>query len=396
MMERVDWKNFKSDEDIVSYLSKLPRYRNTPIKSILSRLRFFLSVLYCRLFGIDKPLFVVLVTNNTCNLNCIYCYGEYGKRTKKDDYSTGVLLEIIDELKELGTTLLTIHGGESLLRKDIGEILNYVKLKGFYVSFNTNGYFVPHKIKDLLGVDTVVLSLDGREENNDKNRGKGCYQKVMKAIDILHQHNLPVVVSATINKHTLNDMEYLAELAVEKKFRIQYSILYNGDKLKTQEYSGVMTDEENRSVAKKILALKKKGYPVYYSGDILETAIYWPFSFDEKQVITRADVQAGLQQKKMRLIPCYHGRLKYQIDADGRVVLCWAQNDADAPNVKKVGVAKAIQTCHDNKKCEYCVFLANNEHNAVLNLGLKNIWDIAAIQFADALEIRKKKVKSNQ
>ena len=78
------------------------------------------------------------------------------------------------------------------------------------------------------------------------------------------------------------------------------------------------------------------------------------------------------------------------------MVLCWAQNDADAPNVKKVGVAKAIQSCHDNKKCEYCVFLANNEHNAVLNLGLKNIWDIAAIQFADALEIRKKKVKSNQ
>ena len=35
-----------------------------------------------------------------------------------------------------------MHGGESLLRKDIGDVINYM-LRGFYISFNTNGAFFP-------------------------------------------------------------------------------------------------------------------------------------------------------------------------------------------------------------------------------------------------------------
>ena len=67
---------------------------------------------------VGRPLFVVLVTNNKCDFNCDYCYGDYGNRKGMPDYTTVKLLEIIDELKEMGTRILTLHGGESLLRKD--------------------------------------------------------------------------------------------------------------------------------------------------------------------------------------------------------------------------------------------------------------------------------------
>ncbi|MDP2923278.1 MAG: radical SAM protein, partial [Candidatus Omnitrophota bacterium] len=168
-MKKINWDNFKNDDEALEYLISLPRYKNNTIKSALSRALFFLSILYCRIFRVDKPVFIVLVTNEQCNLKCTYCYGNYGQRDKYENYSTRYLLKIIDELKELGTRLLTLHGGESLLRRDIGEVINYAKLRGFYISLNTNGYLIPNKIKELICIDNIILSLDGREENNDKN-----------------------------------------------------------------------------------------------------------------------------------------------------------------------------------------------------------------------------------
>ncbi|MCP4991827.1 MAG: radical SAM protein, partial [Colwellia sp.] len=231
-MKNIDWDVFESDAEILKYLKGLPVYKNSSIKSAFWRALFFLSVIYCRLFKLDKPLFIVLVTNNKCNLNCTYCYGNYGERSNDNDYSTRELLKLIDKLKELGTRLITMHGGESLLRSDIGEIINYVKHKGFYIGFNTNGYLVSKKIDQLRCVDTICLSMDGTEKSNDKNRGKGCYTKVMEAIDVIKKNNIPCVISATLTRDNMQDMEFLAKLGLSKDIMIQYSILYNSPGLK--------------------------------------------------------------------------------------------------------------------------------------------------------------------
>ncbi|MBI5235382.1 MAG: radical SAM protein [Deltaproteobacteria bacterium] len=382
-MQKISLDAFKDDAALLEQLKRLPRYKNTKIRSAYRRLAFFLSLAYCRITGIMKPIFIVLVTNNSCNLKCVYCYGEYGARGHYKDYSTKELIKIIDELKSLGTRLLTIHGGESLLRKDIGEIINYAKHRGFYISFNTNGYLLPKRIQEIKCVDTICISLDGREENNDKNRGAGCHKKVMEAIDVVSHNNIPLAIHATLTKSNMNDMEYLAELATAKKIRVQYSILYNADEITDKNL--VMSDEEIRAITKKILNLKKQGYPIYYSENVLTTAIEWPDNFYEKNLYRDKDMDAV---NKKNLIPCYHGSLKYQIDADGRVVTCWANNYDDAPNIKELGVSGAIRSCHDKNDCRHCSFLANNEHNALMNLSPRNILNILLIQLADALKIK--------
>ncbi|MEK7733356.1 MAG: radical SAM protein, partial [Planctomycetota bacterium] len=196
----MDWDKFEDDKQILEYLSKLPRYKNSSLKSVINRCRFLFSLIYCHLFKIDKPLFIVLVTNNSCDFKCVYCYGNYGHRKGIPDFTTKELLKIIDELKEMGTTILTLHGGESLLRKDFGEILNYAKLKGFYVSLNSNGTLVPKRINELKCLDNLCISIDGNEESNDKNRGKGSFNKAMSALEIAKQNKIPIVVSATLTK----------------------------------------------------------------------------------------------------------------------------------------------------------------------------------------------------
>src|ERR1041385_3534247 len=98
-MRQSTWDQFEKDAAILSYPASPPRYRNTALKSFYRRLLFFVHLLLCKVTGREKPLFVVLATNNDCNLDCHYCYGEYGKRGNKNNYSTRKLLEIIDELK---------------------------------------------------------------------------------------------------------------------------------------------------------------------------------------------------------------------------------------------------------------------------------------------------------
>lgn len=384
----VDWDKFADDKQILSYLGTLPRYKNSFLKSAWYRFLFFASLLICRTLKRDKPLFVVLVTNNNCNLNCTYCYGEYGTKTAEKNYSTKKLIQMIDELKNLGSRLLTMHGGEALLRKDFGEVLNYAKLRGFYISVNTNGYLVPKKLEELKCADTIVLSLDGSKENNDKYRGKGCYEKVIAAMDALSAISMPTVISATLTDDTLEDMDFLANLAVQRNMRVQYSILYNDQYLEKKTGKRLSSDSVIRKTTQRIKELRHMGYPVYYCDSVLDATINWPETYEQKREYSLDDLAAMNPEQRSNpdFIPCYHGRLKFQIDADGRVIRCWAKNKPDAPNIHDLGLKAALKSVNRDNYCQHCTYLANNEHNALLDLDAKSIVHIARIQLGDALK----------
>ncbi len=379
-MRTIDWGRFQRNSEATEFLATLPRYRNTALRSALSRATVFAHLARCRLLGIDRPLFVVLVTNNHCDLACTYCYGDYGNRRGYTDYTTARLGAMIDELWGLGTRLLTIHGGEAMLRKDLGEILNYCKLRGFYVSFNTNGFQVPQRIHELRCVDTLVVSLDGREANNDKHRGAGNFATALRAIEAGVAAGIPTIISATLTRDNMHDMQYLAELARDRGTRVQYSILYNSDDPRVKPM--IMSESETRATAQSILDLKRQGYPVYYSDNVLLTTIHWPAAHDRK--FTKSEKEFS---DKFRLVPCYHGRLKYQIDADGRVVECWATDYPHAPNVMDVGIAEAMRRVNRDKTCYHCTLMANNEHNAFMHMSPRNLWNIFRIQVADSLKL---------
>ena len=198
------------------------------------------------------------------------------------------------------------------------------------------------------------------------------------------KHKISIVVSATLTKDNIDDMEFLGELGKKMDFRLQYSILYNFNDAKKNDVK--MTDKEIRGIVEKIYNLKKKGHPIYYADTVLKSSILWPVSYDNTRFFSKKD--RGYT-KDLGLIPCYHGRFKFQIDADGRIVTCWAHNRADAPNIRNLGIKKAMERCKKEKDCEHCCFLANIEHNAVMDLSFKNMIGMATIHLIDSLKIRR-------
>src|SRR5260370_33764358 len=108
----------------------------------------------------DHPIQVHIIPMRRCNLSCTYC-NEY------DDFSGPVPLEEmhrrVDKLAALGTTLITISGGETLLHPQLDDIIARIHKHGMLSGLITNGYLLTAKrIQQLndAGLDHLQISID--------------------------------------------------------------------------------------------------------------------------------------------------------------------------------------------------------------------------------------------
>jgi len=119
-----------------------------------------------RVSGRRCPFFVQLMTTERCNLTCRYCYAEFGSR-HRPDFPLEPLLKVIDGLARMGTGFIMLAGGEPMLRQDIGQIIDRIKLRGMRSSLNTNGLMVPRRLDEIARADMLSISLDGPPDIHD-------------------------------------------------------------------------------------------------------------------------------------------------------------------------------------------------------------------------------------
>lgn len=365
--------------------NKAKPYRNNTVRRLYSRLRYFGALLRQKLSGRDYPIIAVIVINNHCNWKCVYCFGDYPDRHDVD-YTTDELKYLIDELYNMGIRYVNLHGGETLLRNDIGEISNHVKNKGMYLCLITNGSLFPDKLDDVKNADNVTISLDGSRENNDINRGEGSYDTALEAITHLKRQNIPVRVSATLTRSSMHDVEFLSKLAHEKNFNLFFSILFKPLK-KAQHLQ--MSDDEIRAATKEIQRCKAMGYPVFTSEPVLQATYEWPFSFNEIHHVTEEEIPASYRPFH---IPCYYSRTKFTIEADGYIYPCFLTTDGsfNPKNWKEVGVDKAIHHVQETNTCRACPAMSQNDHNLLLGLDARQVGYVIIDQIKETLGLKSK------
>jgi len=108
----------------------------------------------------DHPYMAHIVPMRRCNLACTYC-NEY------DDFSDPVPIEEmfrrIDHLGRLGTSVITISGGEPLLHPELDQVIARIRKTGAIAGMITNGYLLmPDRIERLnkAGLDHMQISID--------------------------------------------------------------------------------------------------------------------------------------------------------------------------------------------------------------------------------------------
>lgn len=134
----------------------------------------------------DKPYFAHLTLTHRCNLKCRYC--QITKGNPLEELSLEKTKEIIDILDNMGVAILSITGGEPLLRDDIYDMIDYSKSKNIYVRLVSNGTLPIERYERLLKskIDSISISLDGIEGDDLPN--SKINPKILETINFLYAH----------------------------------------------------------------------------------------------------------------------------------------------------------------------------------------------------------------
>lgn len=136
------------------------------------------------------PWVILMDPTSACNLRCTGCWAaEYGYEMSLP-YET--LESIVKQGKEIGTYFYMLTGGEPLTRKnDIIKLAKEFNDCAFHIY--TNGTLIDDAFcKECVEVGniTFALSLEGFEDTNDNRRGKGVFERVLHAMDLMKQYGL--------------------------------------------------------------------------------------------------------------------------------------------------------------------------------------------------------------
>ena len=131
------------------------------------------------------PVCLYLEVTNRCNLRCETCPRTFETLEPPADMSWGLFTKIVDQVPNVSRVVL--HGvGEPMLVKNLPDMIRYLKARGTYVLFNTNGTLMqPKRFQELIdtGLDELRVSLDAADrESYARVRGKDFFTRIVRDV----------------------------------------------------------------------------------------------------------------------------------------------------------------------------------------------------------------------
>jgi MoaA/NifB/PqqE/SkfB family radical SAM enzyme len=180
------------------------------------------------LLSTDHPILVHLIPIRRCNLSCAYC-NEY------DDDSapipTEVMFRRIDKLAELGTTAITLSGGEPLLHPDLEQIITRIRKQRILTGLITNGYLLTRerilKLNEA-GLEYLQISIDNVQPDEISKKSLKVLDKKLVWLSQLAEFkvNINSVIGGGIK--TPEDALVVARRAVELGFSSSLGVIHDG------------------------------------------------------------------------------------------------------------------------------------------------------------------------
>jgi PqqA peptide cyclase len=134
------------------------------------------------------PILLLSLTNR-CNLRCKMCGVLEPDVHRGDELTTDEWKAVLGAARRLGTILVSITGGEALLRPDLFEIIRHAHQLGMAVHLCTNGTMINERVAQQLRdarVDTVSISLESSvAQVHDALRGDGTFHSVVQSLRAL-------------------------------------------------------------------------------------------------------------------------------------------------------------------------------------------------------------------
>jgi radical SAM protein with 4Fe4S-binding SPASM domain len=165
----------------------------------------------------NVPLNVQLDLTYRCNERCVHCYLDHDDH---GEMTTAEIKHLLDEMADAGVFILTLSGGEIMLRRDFFEILEHARRLMFCVKLKTNAVLIrereAQRIRDL-GVESVQVSIySHRPEVHDAiTLVPGSLKRSLAAIRFLKSQGLKVIIANVLMTENMRDYQGVQALAAE-------------------------------------------------------------------------------------------------------------------------------------------------------------------------------------
>lgn len=182
------------------------------------------------IFKKDVLRTVDIVLNYGCNLHCPHCYAVGFVDHRQPLLSLPEIFKTIDKCCAEGAIHFNLIGGEPTLNKDLFKLIDYINTKSALISLATNGIKIDLEYARQLKehkVDVVLLSLDSIDENeHDQIRGKGSYEKAIRALDNCFKVKLKVYISTVLTSQNLHNggMKALGDYCRKRKILLHVNL----------------------------------------------------------------------------------------------------------------------------------------------------------------------------
>jgi MoaA/NifB/PqqE/SkfB family radical SAM enzyme len=212
------------------------------------------------------PLCLYLETTNRCNLLCTTCPRTYAELEPPADMSWELFTSIVDQSPSLVRAVL--HGvGEPMLVKNLPRMVRYLKDRGVYVLFNTNGTVLNERNGRALiaaELDELRVSLDASNAKSFRLiRGKNYFERILRNVRAFRQlqeregHERPRVSAwLTGLKETIAELPAFVRIAADigvKEVYLQRLVFFDEDAIgmarPDQALFERVSGEESRHIA---------------------------------------------------------------------------------------------------------------------------------------------------
>jgi len=287
--------------------------------SVIPEIKYsdFSQQLHNRVGSQHIPIVGTFELTMRCNLHCQHCYIPPDWRSKQQEGELNLqeIKSILDQVTDAGCFWLLLTGGEPLSRPDFLDIYSYAKHKGLILTLFTNGTLITPRVADYLEEwrpFNIEITLYGATEETYENVTgiPGSYKHCRRGIELLLEHNLPLVLKTMVMKPNYHELEQMKAIADSLGVQFRFDpVLHAAIDKSTRPISLRLTPEE-------VVKLEKAD-PV--------RASKWPKSLREKMTY---------REKDRSLYLCGAGKTSFHIDGKGRLSAC-ISNRKPAYDLKK-------------------------------------------------------------
>ena len=177
------------------------------------------------------PLLVVLVLQENCNVNCIYCpYVTDAIHAVKPFAKTSQWKTMLDQLARFGVRHVRFSGGEPTLRRDLVELVSYAKNLGLQTTMVSNGIRLTMPLGEALvdsGLGAMTLSIDSFNRKIYEYVRQSPYDKMREAVEVAlrmreRSRRFWFGVNCVVTRHNIETIPDLVDEMSAREIPIQF------------------------------------------------------------------------------------------------------------------------------------------------------------------------------